>query len=207
MFFILELPHLPHPPQHFIDRAFELIKEVDFEVDNLLLDLCYTSDYLERKLTKDGKQINSRVQHAYEMGDEWDDWVKQNLVPEFIDNDLRMSLGKDTDTHGPHTDSPEKWKLYYLLDRGAHGEDAETVFYHKPGMPLTFTGNSRPDDFFFENNIDSLVPVFRYRIPLRKWIVLNGTILHGVEKAGLGRLNLAVSMPPNSLNFTLSKEQ
>lgn len=201
MFIYLELPDLPQPPQHFISKAYELVKTVDIAKENTILGTCYQSDYLDRTLTKNGQTMNSRVQHGYDMGDEWSQWVKENIIPSYIETSLRISVGKDTTEHGPHCDNPDKWKLYYLIDRGADGEEATTTFYHEPGKPLEITGNTCEDGHYYVNEIDRLVPVFSAKFPLGKWIILNGLILHGVHNVGVGRLNFQVSIEPNSAHF------
>ena len=201
MFIYLELPDLPQPPQKFIDKAYELVNTVDIEKDNTILGTCYQSDYLTRKLIKNGVEMNSRVQHGYDMGDDWESWVKENIISEYIETSVRLSVGEDTTEHGPHCDNPDKWKLYYLIDYGVDGENAVTSFYYDVGKPLEITGNTCDDGHYYVNDIDRLIPVYQAKFPLGKWIILNGLILHGVQNAGIGRLNFQVSIEPNSAHF------
>lgn len=207
MFVYLPLPELPQPPQHFIDRAYDVIRTIDLEQDNNTFGRNYDQTYLDRVLTKNGVETNSRVQHGYPMGSDWEQWVKENIVSDYIETSLRVSLGKnETTTHGPHCDNPDKWKLYYLVDRGTNGEDAVTSFYQEPRRPVEITGNSYESGHYYVNDIDRLVPLLRVKFPLRQWIILNGLILHGVDNAGINRTNLQVSIRPDAFNFTIGKQ-
>jgi hypothetical protein len=202
----MPLPDLPHPPQQFIDRAYDIIREVDLAHDNNTFGRNYDQTYLDRIITKGNVKTNSRVQHGYPMGEDWEHWVKENIISDYIETSLRVSLSKNqTVTHGPHCDNPDKWKLYYLVDQGTDGEDAVTSFYHEPGKPVEITGNSYETGHYYTNDVDQLNPLLRVKFPLRQWIVLNGLILHGVDNVGVNRTNLQISIRPNAFNFTIGK--
>lgn len=207
MFVYLPLPDLPHPPQHFINRVYDVVGAIDLSHNNNTFGRNYDQVYLDRVLTKGQITTTSRVQHGYPMGDDWEQWVKENIVSDYIETSLRVSLSKDqTDTHGPHCDNPDKWKLYYLVDRGINGENAVTSFYHQPGKSVEITGNSYDAGHYYVNDVDVLNPLLRVKFPLRQWIILNGLILHGVDNVGVNRTNLQVSVPPNAFDFSIGKQ-
>lgn len=202
----MPLPHLPAPPQQFIDQAYTIIKTKNLSQDNNTFGRNYDQTYLDRVLIKNGQTTTSRVQHGYDMGAEWESWVRQNIVNNYIETSLRVSLGKNqTVTHGPHCDNPDKWKLYFLLDRGLDGDDAVTSFYKHPDHPVEIRGNSYERGHFYVDNIDILTPLLRVKFPLRQWIILNGLVLHGVDNVGINRANLQVSIEPESIDFNIGK--
>jgi hypothetical protein len=185
------LPHLPKVPSNFIDLAFEKIKSPP-ENKNFSLKIT-TPDYMNRKIIQNGQVINSRCQVNYDMGEEWDTWVKENIFAKFQETGLRLSVGEDTTTGGPHVDNPGKIRLFYLIDRG--GEDAETIFYIKPGQPVVFDADSWDKDYpYSHDNIDELLVLERVKFPLNTWLLFNGYILHGVNNITGDRLNFNVSI-------------
>lgn len=209
LFTWLPLPHLPQVPEHFVQRALDIAKDAESKTwtdDNKIfsLGIARPEDY-KRKLIQNGEEINTRIQRVFFMGEDWEQWVRENIFPRFTETSVRPSLG-DSRTHGPHCDNPGKIRLYYLLDRG--GEDAETVFYHKPG-----TGNAVWDvDKHYEennkapilcNNIDELEVIDRVKFPLHQWVLFNGYVLHGVNNVDHMRVNLNVSIRPEDFTFDI----
>jgi hypothetical protein len=155
---------------------------------------------MNRKIIQNGQVINSRCQVNYDMGENWDTWVRENIFSKFQETGLRLSVGEDTTTGGPHVDNPGKIRLFYLIDRG--GEDAETVFYIKPGQPVVFDADSWDKDYpYSHDNIDELLVLERAKFPLNTWLLFNGYILHGVNNITGGRLNFNVSIKPEDFQI------
>lgn len=211
----LPIPRLPKVPQHFIDRAYEICRDAEamtFTDENKMWDLGIVrpSEY-HRTLIKNGVEMPTRIQRTYFMGEEWEQWVRENIFPTFVETSVRPNLpgpGSHVETtqHGPHCDNPGKCRLYYLVDRG--GEDAETVFYYKPGTNILVydvdkhyeENNGAP---ITENNIDLLEEVDRVRFPLNEWVLLNGYILHGIDNVTGMRINFNVSIRPEDFTFDI----
>lgn len=198
MFTWIPLPHLPNPPQHFVELARKLCYEDQGRND--CAPLQGDSGYRDRKLTMvDGEEVPTRFQKGYTMGEEWDEWVRKNITKNFFETGVRCSYGPPM--HGAHSDAPPKWKLYYLIDRG--GEDAVTSFYKEKGQPIE-RPISTPGQLFHVNDYRNLEMIDSVKLPLNQWVLLNVTILHGVENLGTDmRIHLAVAFEPYSMDLTL----
>ena len=192
------MPHLPKVPEHFVKMA--LAKAHAMDGPNYNLDR-YNSSYLDRQLIRDGKTIGSRYQYAMTMDTEWEAWVDQNIMQDYHNTGVRVSVGRPGDSyHGAHVDSQHDptqptYKLYYLLDRG--GDAAETCFYWEKGQPIersSLWGNpTKCDDY------SKLEIMERVRLPMQEWVLLNTGILHGVENVTGSRVNLTVVMSGNQV--------
>jgi len=125
--------------------------------------------------------------------EDWDAWVRENIVDDFIESGLRVSEPV-SDTHGAHTDPLRKWKLYYLIERG--GEDATTCFYRETGQPVI---RDLDDGSVVCNNMDELEVIDRVQWPMNQWVLLNTMIIHGVEGIQGYRYNFTVSIKPRNL--------
>jgi hypothetical protein len=198
MFTWIALPHLPQPPQEFLDLARKLCHEDT--AWNAVAHLQGNSGYRSRKLTmSNGEEVPTRFQKGYLMGEEWEQWVRQNITKNFYETGARSSFGYPI--HGAHSDAPPKWKLYYLVDRG--GEDAVTHFYREKGQPIERL-NSLPGELIHVNDYRNLEIVDSVQWPLHQWVLMNGTILHGVENLGEEmRINLTIAFEPYSMDLTI----
>lgn len=198
----MPLPHLPQVPDHFVKRAFDIARPISGPDENILIDNhIYTNDYKHRQVTWQGQQWESRCQEGFDMGEDWKQWVRENIFEQSDEILLRLSVGTSP-THGAHCDNPGKIRLYYLLDRG--GEDATTVFYWKPGGPFVYDVDSEyRDDPIHFNNMDDLVEIERVKFPLNQWVLFNGYVLHGVLNVTGPRLNFNVSIKPDYFDFDI----
>lgn len=184
------MAHLPHPPAIFIQRAHVLSQKTDLP-DTIE----YLSTYAQRTrlVQRQGVTVQSRSQKSRDMGEDWNKWVSENIVDEFLETGLRVSEPV-SDTHGAHTDQLRKWKLYYLLERG--GDDAVTCFYKEKGQPVV---RDHSDEMIVCNNIDELEVIDQVQWPMRQWVLLNTMIVHGVEGIQGHRTNFTVSIKPRDL--------
>ena len=209
LFTWLPLPHLPKVPDHFINMAMDIVaptiqknQEVVENEEDYLVDIGFrTKEYKYRKIIKDGKEYSTRAQEGFLMGEEWEQWVKENLTPNYVETSIRLS-GGTAEIHGPHVDYPGKIRLFYLLSRG--GENAETVWYVKPGEPAVYDiDKEQRANPIHEDNIDNLIEIDRAKFPLESWVLFNGYIMHGVH--GLTgpdpRLNFSVTLKPDMVTF------
>jgi hypothetical protein len=194
----IPLPHLPHPPEHFIERAFS-INYSSPETDLLAQINPGHNEYKHRDIVYQGQVHKSRCQEAQEMGPDWHQWVQENITAKYIATAARINATPPDDpgatVHGPHVDG-RLVRLYYLLDRG--GEDCVTEFYVEPNKPFNQEG------FYLNNhydNIDELIVIDRAKFPLRQWILINGCILHGLTGITGPRLNLVITIRPEDFTF------
>lgn len=200
MFTWLPMPHLPQVPEHFVQLALEKSAAMDDPNDNMDR---YNSSFLSRKLNKDGEVVGSRYQYAITLGEEWEQWVRENIMTDYWATGVRVSAGQPGDTtHGAHVDAQfdpphPTYKLYYLLDRG--GEDATTSFYWENGESIErdspYGNPTKCDDYSRLTLLESV------KFPMKQWVLLNTSILHGVENITGSRINLTVICTGNQVDF------
>lgn len=190
MFTYLTMAHLPSPPEIFIQRAHDLSRRTDLPD---LVEYMSIEAHRHRSIQRQGVVITSRAQKSRDMGEDWDAWLRENIVDDFLETGLRVSEPV-SDTHGAHTDPLRKWKLYYLLERG--GDDAVTCFYKEKGQPIV---RDQSDDMVVCNNIDELEVIDRVQWPMHQWVLINTMIIHGVEGIQGHRCNFTVSIKPRDL--------
>lgn len=193
MFTWLPMAHLPHPPEIFVQRARSLAHRTDLPD---LVDLMDIPDSLRyRTVQRQGITMPSRKQKSRDMGSDWENWVRENIVGEFLETGFRVNEPvANSNTHGAHKDPGRKWKLYYLLERG--GNDAVTKFYKEKGQPLI---RDHTDDQIVCNNIDELEVIDQVQWPMNQWVLINTMILHGVENLQGYRSNFTISIEPQDL--------
>jgi hypothetical protein len=198
LFTWIPLPDLPQVPEHFVKQGLDLIANPPAENQNFTLGLC-NQEYMDRKLIRNGQVINTRCQVNYNMGNAWAKWVRENIFPVYQETGIRVSVG-NSDTTGPHVDNPGKLRFFYLVDSG--GDDAETVFYMKPGDPVIFNMDTwNQVTPYSHDNIDELIVLERARFPLNTWVLFNGYILHGVNNVTSSRINFNVSILTEQLKI------
>lgn len=191
MFTWLPMNHLPQPPAKFIQQAHAIAHQHNLPDAVAFMS---TPDHRTRSVVKDHTVKQSRCQQSRIMGEDWADWVRTNIVKDFIETGVRVSLPV-SDTHGAHTDPLRKWKLYYLLERG--GDSAVTKFYREPGYPIV---RDQSDEHVICNNLDVLEEIDCVQWPLNQWVLLNTMVIHSVENVPNLRYNLTVSIKPCELS-------
>lgn len=205
MFTWLPLPQLPHPPQEIIDRALSIGHNPDvYKMDNSALNT-KDKDYKNRIITKtDGTKTKTRIQFGVNLGLDWEEWVKENIIENFVNTGLRISAYTEyTTTHGAHSDGwfngKPSAKLYYLLETG--GDNVITSFYKEQGQPLERYGD--PANMCSCLDYSKLDLLSQTVFPKHQWVLLNTDILHGVENIEGDRINLAILINKDQLKLTL----
>jgi hypothetical protein len=201
MFTWLPIPGLPTPPQEFVDRSIHLAHQ---DVPNTAINQL-DPKLLKRQVVKDGKVSNSRIQRGYELGADWDQWVRDNIMETFVSTGGRYSDGDNTTIHGAHVDSRYNnvpvYKLYYLVDRG--GDDATTYFFQQKGHPVEREGH--PTNITLCDDYSQLEIIDQIQFPLNQWVLLNTNILHGVENVTGSRINLVVIFASTDIEQDIAK--
>jgi hypothetical protein len=195
------MSHLPTPPCEFVDLAIELARQ---DVPNTAINQL-DPKFLKRQIVKDGKVSNSRIQQGYELGADWETWVRDNIMETFVSTGGRYSAGDNTTIHGAHVDSRYNnvpvYKLYYLVDRG--GEDATTYFFQQKGHPVEREGH--PTSITYCDDYLQLDTIDQVQFPLNQWVLLNTNILHGVEDVTGSRVNLVIIFASADIAQDLAK--
>ena len=179
------------PAHESLDDS-DVVNLSDFPPDNW-------RDYKDRTVLKNGIEHKSRTQERFFLGEEWEDWVRQNIIPTFSDTGGRVNVGESGNTlHGAHTDGPI-YRLYYLLSSG--GDHVETVYYMDPKMPILHA--TKIAQLTGHYNMDELIEIDRVRFPVGQWILHNGYVLHGVENICSTRINVTVNIRPEWFDFCI----
>jgi len=201
---------LPHPPASVIESAYHTIREGD--VNKLAISTITVpgfKEYLNRNITtKDGKKIKSAGHKRYNISEEFIHWVKNIALQD--SNGCGIAIFDNiSSSYAPHVDATRNYTLIYLLDQG--GDAVDTVWYKQKGYPI-----ERPDlklNFDLNkviNDYSQIEEIDRHRIPLKKWICINSSILHSIENLTRPRVAIQLSRndPPvhiKSFNMSLIK--
>jgi hypothetical protein len=200
----LPLPHLPKVPDHFVDRILELAVPTT-DPDGCLLQKrgTITAEFKHRPIVKAGQQMRSRCQEAFDIGSDWEQWVRENITEHFSETSGRINVGIEGSTvHGAHADGP-LYRLFYLLEAG--GDDVETVFYWRPDSNFLYSlDKDNNGGYLAYDNMDDLVEVERARFPRHQWILFNGHVLHGVENIQNHRVNINITVRPEHFTFSIA---
>lgn len=196
----LPLPHLPQVPEHFIEQIKALAKPAEDPtqeslVSSGIVDLAYKN----RTVLKDGVEHKSRIQERFFISEEWESWVKENIIAEFSETSGRINVGEPGSTlHGAHTDGPI-YRLFYLVTSG--GDCVETVYYLDPAQPILHATTAPRVTGHY--NMDELIEIDRTQFPVGQWILHNGYVLHGVENITGTRININVTIRPELFDFAI----
>jgi hypothetical protein len=189
MFTWMPIEGLPHPPQHFIDRAIQFANEGS-EGKRKNMNTAYypggVETHVDRSVTLEGETYSSRYQVGYELGEDFDQLVRENIVSDFVNATVRRSEGKSP-LHGAHIDNSRRWAIWYMLERG--GEDSRTRFYKLPGHPTEW-----PLEHRVFNNMDELVEFDSVKWPVNQWFVINTSIIHAITDVTGARTSLQVGV-------------
>lgn len=203
----LPLPDLPHPPEHFIQRAYELQeKGRQGLLEDVILKSGYiTKEHRNRDIVKNGRVQKAQHQVGFSMGEDWEQWVRENITDNFYDTSVRTTGSPDPDNAtelGPHTDGT-RLRLFYLIERGS--DETSTSFYVKPGWPMVVDHRAVQKDNTKSPHVDNVdtdvVEIDRAFFPIRQWVLLNSWVLHGVNNIPgvFKRLNFQIAIPSNSI--------
>lgn len=150
---------LPPLPQRFVDEALHGDRR----------DLIVTST--DRQIQDDGGLYRNARLQRWRLGQELAEWLQQQGVSGF--EDLSVQTIEQGQTLGPHTDSWQSCKLFYLLEPG--GDRVETIWYKQRGHSVI-----REKWLLIEDTVD-LEEVHRMVIPPRQWGLINVQIIHEVK--------------------------
>jgi hypothetical protein len=174
MFTWMPIEGLPHPPQHFIDRAITIANEGKEKHKNITTGYYPggAETHVDRTVVLEGEEYSSRYQVGYEIGEDFDQWVRDHIVEDFVNATVRRSEGKSP-LHGAHIDNSRRWAIWYMIERG--GEDSRTRFYKLPGHETEW-----PLEHRVFNNMDDLVEFDAVKWPMNQWFVINTSIIHAI---------------------------
>ena len=197
----LPMPTFPKIPQHFVDQARSMLQELQDNQSSTFQQGYTNYDFQHRLIQRNGEQLPTVYSKAVRLGNDWNQWLKEHGFPEHFDSTARFTAGEG-DVFGPHVDNPGRVRLFYLVERG--GEQAETVWYHRPGDPVVYDMHQHNSkEIIHHNNVDELTVLDRAQFPLEQWTLFNGWIMHGVENVTGTRFYFTVDMHPDAFDFAV----
>jgi hypothetical protein len=149
-------------------------------------------DVKARELLINGKTFETAKSVRLELGVLWENWVKTNIHPEYLETGINFTTNGQY--HGAHMDSGRNYILIYLIESG--GTKVDTVFYQENGYPIERPRITDYDPYHLHDYAD-LTEIDRVEIPLRKWIMLNTRIIHGVEGIESTRIAYQIGFDKN----------
>lgn len=167
------LDHLPQIPDHLLE-GFESWTSNDIKYNG--------SSY------RIGERQGERLQNAHfsrhHISAELEQWLSDNISAQYSDIGIIYTRGHSE--HLPHTDGFRDYSINYLLDLG--GDAVDTLYYHE-----TDTDTLTKPRGYWPKNLDAVREIDRVRIPLRRWIMLNTQVLHGVVNITGMRTQISLS--------------
>ena len=182
MKFCAHITNLPMIPQHFLDRAEHIAvsgsgKEV--------LPIGRTKADFERILTKDNKSYtNSRI-HRYDVGEDFTQWVKENIIGEFREAPVAI-LRHRGPSAGPHSDIVTSFRLIYLITTG--GIDCCTTWWHEKNKDLY------PPVGHITVDYSNLIELEQIKMKPYNWYAIDTRVLHSVENITDDRIAVQISL-------------
>jgi len=206
--------HLPKVPDKFVDLALAKTKSgrlkplmAPFDRNSrpaLDWNMVGTPGY-KRIITVDNQQVQSRWVDGFELGQEWECWVKQNIIQNFIKTTARSIVG-NIQTLGAHIDNPGKLRFFYLLETG--GDDVQTVFYKLPDKDFIFNHQFTDTAHAIHyNDTSELVEIQKLKVEPCRWILYNGYVIHSVENIQSPRIFLDIIVRPEDIDISIKCKQ
>jgi hypothetical protein len=135
------------------------------------------------------------------MGPEFEQWIRQNILPDFSDATLRVNAAdhEGQTVQGAHVDG-RMLKLIWVIEQG--GSDAMTEFYQVPGQ-IGIIHNVQQGQRLSWTNMDELLVIDRCQFPVRSWSIHNGFVCHGMTGLTHRRLEFSVTVRPQDFYFSV----
>jgi hypothetical protein len=175
---------LPEVPEHFINEAREFLsnspeKNKMDKVRNVGANAFYHHSV---RHPESGNDVPSCRLPQWELGDNFTNWVKENIVDWAELQEARVSpcIG-NSDIAGPHTDATRIVNALYIFDLDS--DDIVTRFWQEKNKPIIRKLKYRTLDSF--ENLTLLDEVI---IPKNTWTVIRTDVLHSVHNIS-GRRN------------------
>jgi len=183
---------LPKVPEHIVDAALEFAR--DPERCSPEKSLKYSPEknivrtYWFRPVDVFGQTHPSRSVIRFNFGDQFEEWVRQNITSDFLDASLACSMSKDGDgtVTGMHTDTTRNYLLMYVIEKT--NDDQKTIWWQERGHPVVRENDLQVDHF---NTVDSIAETVYEKC---RWVLMNANILHSVHNIKGNRFALHVSL-------------
>jgi len=172
---------LPHIPQDIIDEAYISIEKWDTDKK-----FWWWPKSAKEVDIVNGLKKNSVGFIQFNVSNRVTDWFLENIT-EKGHNNIKIVSNTDGDHKGAHTDKTRDYVLIYLLESGSK-TPPKTIWYNEINQPSVRERKTRCNDYELLTEISSVT------IPLRKWIVLNSRILHGIDQLTSKRISFHIGL-------------
>ena len=182
------LKNCPPPPQKFIDLAQTGNRSLFGPEPESANYEPGKNPRLNRVLIKPGQDNPepSVRNPRYELGPEFNDWLKKNIFSSFDETVVSISHKGDGRSFGPHTDRWRRHVLMYIVDSG--GPNATTTFWKEKYYPTIRDGGVTI------NNYTNLVKIDSVALKAGQWVILQSRTLHSVEHIDDIRIAFQISI-------------
>lgn len=193
---------LPAIPDHYLDIA--LSRAATFSALPEEQRLSQRTNPLHRperpvlRITRNGQSRSGRTAPRTDFADILHDWVNHNISTEWNQINVGVNLppidGAIGDATVAHTDTTRSHVLIYLLETS--NADQATVWYREQGQPLHRKRNTTVEDY------SKLIELERAVFPVRTWVMLDATVIHGVENVSDQRTAIHVGFDIDPFGVT-----
>lgn len=172
---------LPPVPELYVEQALVRAQEfTDLPEEQRLSRRANPLHHPDRpvlQVIRNGQTQSGRTAPRVDFADVMSDWVNTNVSREWNQITVGVNLppinGDGGDTTVAHTDTTRAYVLIYLLS--VSNEDQATVFYQQRGQARHRRRNTTVEDY------SQLSELERACYPLHRWVMLDATVIHGVE--------------------------
>jgi hypothetical protein len=179
------LGDLPHPPKELIEKI-DMVYRPDIQkfkpdnYDHLAIDKA--DDWKDQEYNWI-KPMASNNNVRYRFNDEYTQWVKQNIVEDFLEHNSGVMFFDEEQL--PHTDTTRKYVLLYNIETG--GDDVSLSFWQEDGFDIN------RDRGLAVQRGPHLKLLEKIPGPFNCWYLMNTQVLHSVEGMTKRRVNFQVS--------------
>lgn len=187
---------LPAVPVHLVRQAMTIANNYSSTTDKKKYPTVNAGkiDPLRSKtyINEQGQQVVGRNGPRFEINQEWNQWVRENIAKDFNDTGVSVSLLASQDQLSQsndmkaHADSSRNFGLLYLVHKS--NDDQWTRWYQEIGQSVI-----RPKGTYGEN-MANLLEIDSICIPLNTWIYMDVRILHRAENIKGSRVSLMISL-------------
>jgi hypothetical protein len=178
---------LPPIPEEFIREAQSILADERSDPINSY-SLGAVNHQMFRKLDLNGEEITSRSVIRFRINTEFEDWIQANIVSDYVDVGVAPSARENPQDHtlGAHTDTTRNYLLLYIFDTSNQGQ--RTAWWQERGHPVVRERN------IYNNVFDTMTKLAETEFEMRRWVLMNATILHSVHNVQGYRNAIHVSL-------------
>lgn len=137
----------------------------------------------DRQTWKDGEKLtNLHFQHLPLIPD-LEEWIKKHVASSYLY--ARYGFTSKGDLHQVHTDGYRDYILSYIIDLG--GSATVTSFYQQKNHPRLRSRRCHPLTY------DDLEVLESVTLEARRWVLLNGLVLHDVANIETSRTRIDIA--------------